>query len=282
MLGAHHAASGAAAWIALTTQFEVSLGPLAEPLGLGSHSVLLGMGLLDVGPIGVISGALVTAGAALVPDADHHRATIAHSLPPVSNAVCAGVGTLARGHRKGTHSIIGMCVFVLIAWMAGLVTWETERFGTIYPAAGVLCILLVAFAAKALRFIPDRLKKTPWAVGIFVAAFITFFAPEQQNWFPLAMGIGVVMHILGDMATTGGVNLAWPLRIKPPRAWRRIPVLRWIWRPNGYFALPILGNAGSWREWLLLIPVSLYVVLVLAGATADLGQVGMSTFVASR
>ena len=58
-------------------------------------------------------------GAALVPDADHHNATIAHSLPPLSNAVCAGVGALAGGHRRGTHSLIGLAAFVAVAWIAG-------------------------------------------------------------------------------------------------------------------------------------------------------------------
>ncbi|EMY34495.1 membrane-bound metal-dependent hydrolase [Arthrobacter crystallopoietes BAB-32] len=281
MLGAHHAASGAAAWIALTTQFEVSLGAVVSA-EWAQQSVVLGAGLLDVGPTGVITGAMVTAGAALVPDADHRRATIAHSLPPVSNVVCTAVGRVAGGHRRGTHSILGAAGFVAIAWLAGLASVETERFGTVFPAAGLLCVLLVAFAAKALRFIPDRLKKTPWAVGIAVAAFITAFSPEQQNWFPLAMAIGVVAHLLGDMVTTGGINLLWPVRIRPPKALRRVPVLKRIWRPNGNFSLPLLGNAGSWREWLILVPVSAYVVLVLAGAAAELSQAGVSTFVATR
>ncbi|GLB67300.1 metal-dependent hydrolase [Arthrobacter mangrovi] len=281
MLGAHHAASGAAAWIALTTQFEVSLASVISA-DWAQQPVLLGAGLLDVGPAGVISGALVTAGAALVPDADHHRATIAHSLPPVSNIVCSAVGDLAGGHRRGTHSVLGVAVFVALAWLAGLPSFETQRFGTVYPAAGLLCILLVAFAAKALKFIPDRLRKTPWAVGIAVAAFITAFAPEHQNWFPLAMAIGVVVHLLGDMVTTGGINLWWPLRIRPPKALRKVPGLRRIWRPNGSFALPLLGNAGSWREWLLLVPVSAYVVLVLIGAASELSHAGMSPFVAAR
>lgn len=48
-------------------------------------------------PIGIVTGALVTAGAAMLPDADHHNATIAHSLPPLSNAMCAGIGKLAGG-----------------------------------------------------------------------------------------------------------------------------------------------------------------------------------------
>ena len=111
------------------------------------------------------------------------------------------------------------------------------------------------------------------AIGVMSVAARAVTVPRTTVFWPCGSKM---------ISSTDSASTAWPLRIKPPKAWRRIPILRWIWRPNGYFALPILGNAGSWREWLLLIPVSLYVVLVLAGATADLGQAGMSTFVASR
>lgn len=275
MMGAHHALSGAAAWVALTTQYRIPLDWITVPAGWGEQSLTVGAGLLEVGPLGVLTGALVSAGAALVPDADHHNATIAHSLPPVSRAVCAGIGGISGGHRRGTHSILGIVVFIAAAFIAGLWTIEVPTFGTVYPGAGILCVLLVAFAAKVLKFIPDRLQKVPWVVGITVAGFIAAFAPEQQNWFPLAMGVGVIMHIVGDMLTTGGVNLIWPLRIKPPRFLRKVPVVSWIWRPNGYFSLPVLGDAGSVREWLLLVPVSAYVILGLGAATFSIGKVAV-------
>src|SRR3954465_3160274 len=120
-MGFTHATSGTAAWFAVTAALP-AFGPGIAPLE----------------PAGVLAGAMVCAGAALLPDADHHNATIAHSLPPLSNAVCAGVGTLSGGHRQGTHSLIGIAVFTLIAWLAGMVALDTEMFGTIYPAAGLL------------------------------------------------------------------------------------------------------------------------------------------------
>ena len=265
MMGPHHAASGAAAWLALTTRFHVDLSGAAHTLTFLPQGVDVGLGLIPVSPSGVLAGAIVTAGAALLPDADHRNATIAHSLPPLSNVVCTEVGKVSGGHRHGTHSVIGVAVFVLLAWLAGKWTMPLEPFGMIFPGAGLLSVLLVSFAAKALKFIPDTMRKFPWVVGLAVGVFITFFAPQEQDWFPLAMGVGVIMHIVGDMLTTGGCNLIWPLKIKPPRAWRRVPVLSWVWKPNGYVAVPILGNAGSWREWLLLVPVSLYVVVGIAG-----------------
>lgn len=264
MMGAHHAASGAAAWLALTTQFDVGLGHLAQLVPAVPETVTIGMGLMDLTPTSIVAGAMVTAGAALVPDADHRHATIAHSLPPLSNIMCIHIGKVSGGHRHGTHSILGLVVFVIIAALAGMWTVDVSGFGTVFPGAGLLAVLLASFAAKALKFIPDSMRKFPWVVGIGVGAFVTLFAPQHEYWFPLAMGVGVAMHLVGDMLTTGGCNLLWPLRIKPPRWLRKTPLLRHIWRPGGNVALPLLGNAGSVREWLVLVPVSGYVIWSMA------------------
>jgi hypothetical protein len=56
MMGAHHAACGAAAWIALTTQVHVDLTLLAEKVPFLPQSMDIGMGLMDVRPVGVIIG----------------------------------------------------------------------------------------------------------------------------------------------------------------------------------------------------------------------------------
>lgn len=266
MMGAHHAASGAAVWLALTTQIEVGLGAVHQVLPVAPEHLTLGLGLLDLTPSGVVAGALVTAGAALVPDADHRHATIANSLPPLSNIMCIQVGKMSGGHRHGTHSILGLAVFMAIAALAGMWTMELPGFGTIFPGAGILAVLLASFAAKALKFIPDTMQKFPWVVGIAVGAFVTLYAPQQPYWFPLSMGLGVAIHLVGDMLTTGGCNLLWPLRIRPPRLFRRMPLVKDIWRPGGNVALPLLGNAGSVREWLVLVPVSAYTMWALAAA----------------
>lgn len=266
MMGAHHAASGAAVWLALTTQFDVGLAPLAQHLPAVPEHLTLGMGLMDVSPAGVIAGALVAAGAALVPDADHRHATIAHSLPPLSNVLCIQIGKLSGGHRHGTHSILGLAVFVAIAALAGMWQLELSGFGTVYPGAGILAVLLASFAAKSLRIIPDTMQKFPWLVGLAVGAFVAFYAPQEPYWFPLTMALGVATHIAGDMLTTGGCNLLWPLRIRPPRLLQKLPLVKKFWRPNGNIAIPILGNAGSVREWLLLIPLSGYVIWAIADA----------------
>lgn len=294
MMGAHHAACGAAAWVVVASDWmHLPVDSLREhatwiPAWV-PDTIPLSMGLIDTGPLGILTGAILCAGAALVADADHHNATIAHSLPPISNIMCRAIGSAAGGHRHGTHSIIGIAFFTLIAWLASFWVIELENGLSIHAGAGVLAVLLCSFAVKALKFVPDSAKRSPWAVGLALGAFIALASPEQHWWFPLAMLIGVAVHIAGDMLTTGGCNLAWPLVIKPPKALHQVPlitkelkvgkttVVGAMWQKNGYGGFPILGNAGSWREWVLLIPISAYAIIGMVVALTMSGQEAMTS-----
>ena len=104
MMGAHHAACGAAAGVALTTQIHVDLTMFADkaPFLPSSLDLGMGMGMLQVSPFAVVTGALVTAGAAILPDADHHHVTIAHSRFRVVTCLRIGGNTLKRSpHQFG-------------------------------------------------------------------------------------------------------------------------------------------------------------------------------------
>ena len=274
MMGAHHAACGAAAWVAVTTHVHFDLSGATVPLGLGPAAIDLGWPLIEATPVGVVVGALVTAGAALLPDADHRSATIAQSLPPVSSTLCRVVGAVSGGHRNGTHSLLGVAAFVGLAWLAGQWTIETPEWGTVYVGAGLISLLLVSFAAKVLGVLPDGVQKLPWILSAPLALFIALYAPEEQGWFPLAVGLGAAVHIAGDMLTTGGCNLLWPLRLRRPKALHKVPVIRWMWRRGGHLSVPVLGDAGSWREWLVLVPVGLYALAGVGAALFALGKAG--------
>ena len=254
MMGAHHAISGSAAWVAVA-----GAGPLT-------------LGLYPVSDSGLLIGAIVCAGAALLPDADHHNGTIAHSLPPLSTLVTRAVARVSGGHRNGTHGLLAIPFAVTVAVAAGLVNVETEAFGQVALGAGLLSLLLVAYAAKALRVTNDGSWLRSWGVALVVSAMVTLFAPQEWEWLPFAVGLGVTVHIAGDMLTTGGVPLLWPLRLRPPRWWRRTPVLNDVWLPSGRVALPILGDTGSIREWALAIPLTAYTAYGCLAAIAGLLQ----------
>ena len=117
----------------------------------------------------------------------------------------------------------------------------------------MLSVLLIACAVKVLAFVPDRLSHANWVVGILLGAFVAAHPPEHPHWFVVAVGLGCAVHMAGDLLTTQGIHLLWPLRLPLP-----LPVS--LYRRRSFVRLPLLGNAGSGREILLLVPVTLYAV----------------------
>ena len=239
--------SGAAAWLAITT-----------PVSIGS--VDLGFGALQMDRWETLAGAIVCAGAALLPDADHHGATIARSLPPISSIFTRIIGKVSGGHRNGTHSILGMAFFILLAWLANGWAVQTAALGIVYPAAALCAVLLISFAVKSVKFMPPALC---WVIALAAGAFVGMNTPEENQWFLLAVAVGVAAHVLGDMLTIGGCNLIWPIKIRSPRWFRRLPVIGSVWKANGRVAVPVLAATGSAAEWTLASLLTVYVGVAL-------------------
>lgn len=235
MMGAHHAGTGAAAWVAATAAIP------AVPA----------LALVPIPPIAVAVGGLIAAGAALLPDADHPNATIAYSLPG-GKALTGAIGAASGGHRHGTHSALVAVAVIAAAFASG---WFANL-----PAYGLVCAVLAAvtfsFGLKVLKIV--RGWPVSWLTGIGLAVLIHSTAPWLWAYVPAAIAVGWVTHLAGDFLTTGGLPLTWPWKARPPRSWQNIPLLNRIWTPGGYFALPILGNTGSFRELLLATPLTLY------------------------
>src|SRR5919112_4588166 len=100
-MGGHHAASGAAAWIA-----SASTGPYT-------------LGWYPLDATGILIGGMATAGTALVCDWDHRHSTVANSLPPLSNVIAVGIENASGGHRQGKHSVLGGGFFFFLGTPAG-------------------------------------------------------------------------------------------------------------------------------------------------------------------
>ncbi|WIB65686.1 metal-dependent hydrolase [Curtobacterium sp. MCBD17_040] len=242
MMGAHHAITGAAAWIAVA-----------------GTAPYLTTGLDPVGTVGVFTGALVCAGAALLPDVDHHNATIAHSVPVVGSIVAGAAEVASGGHRHFTHGLLAAVAAYFGSQALNLAVVHTSHHGNIQVGAGIATAALIAFAAKALKLTRGSWA-LPWLFGAAIAAAVLLWSPQQILWLPIAITLGYVVHLLGDGLTTAGMPWLWPWHPKPPHWWQNIPILNTIWKPNGYMAFPILGDAGSLREWVLCAFVSLYVL----------------------
>lgn len=277
MQGYSHALTGAAGWLALTSSAPLPI-PEGSPV-LPGVEVPLGVNLLGASPEIALVGSIACAGAALVPDMDHRSGTIAYSLPPISQLACEGVETISGGHRHGTHSIIGVLAFTLLAWLASFFTVEIEG-RTVAIGSGLIIVPLVAFAMKALRIRLGRRGSVlntalgPWIASLGTAGLAVYFLDFQWTWLFLAVGLGAFIHCLGDALTIQGVPWLWPFNPAPPKRLTRTPVLgaitKSIWQNNGYFRLALLGETTSVREGIFAGMLSLYIVVSLALVTLAL------------
>lgn len=212
MMGTSHATSGAFGWL------------LAAPLAGGA--ILGGFTAPEL-----LAGAVVCAGAALLPDIDHPRATIAHTLGPITMGIAKFVNLVSGGHRQGTHSIL----FVLLS---GVVTWLLASWSDI--AALAIVWAMVALALKALHLAPKRMNSTlRTVVTAAEAAAITWliarYAGDSWEWLGIAVAAGSALHIIGDMLTPEGCPLLWPYK-------RR-------------FALPVIPHTDHWLETKVFVPL---------------------------
>lgn len=253
MMGFNHALSGAAVWVAFAT----------------TAPAFPALGLIAVEPWQLITGAVVCAGAALLPDADHHNSTIAHAVPMVGRVAAGTVGSVTGGHRHGLHSLLAIVGCWFATGLVGTLSVQPSWWHQVVPwGAAIFVAALFAFALKALTV--AKSWPAAWALGITGAAALTLFLPDQIGWFQLCVSAGFAAHIVGDFLTVEGVNWFWPLRFKAPKAIGRMPVIGKVWKGNGYFALPLLGRTGSLIENAFGAVLALYAV---SGICVSLGAV---------
>ena len=198
MMGRTHALSGAAAYLAAA--------PLLAARGLDTSATAL------------LVGAVAAAGAGMLPDLDHPKASIARSMGPVTHVLARGVAWLSGGHRNGTHSILGLAVFTVIAV-------AVCAFGG-WPLA-ILLALLFSLGLTALDIV--RLSGVVYgvllAVGTFALMGTTLWELYPVDTIPWAVGIGVAAHIAGDMLTPQRCPLLWlPVKVAPSVTRRRFGV----------------------------------------------------------
>lgn len=212
MMGTSHATSGALGWLLIAPAAASVVAAPAEGKALAA-------------------GAIVAAGAALLPDLDHPDSTVAHTLGPVTGALSRGVHLVAGGHRQATHSL-------LFALLAGLVTHFVAMWSDV--AALLIFWAMAALALKALHLTPPKMSSGKKA--LFIAALATLLAwlvnqymPGDWWWLGWAVGLGSFLHLVGDGCTPGGVPLLWP------------------WRKR--MAVVLIPHTGHWAETKVLTPL---------------------------
>jgi membrane-bound metal-dependent hydrolase YbcI (DUF457 family) len=193
--------------------------------------------VLHYSPSQVITGLIVVTCAALLPDIDHQKAYISNVYGPVTVGFSHLVATLAGGHRKGTHSLLG--IFLLGALAQICVThrhawWADTLLSAllIVTVAAGLKILTRPAQKKAAR---DRAKRRRMAktlagthgpapriplhplswidelLPIPVVIALVFLTNVNMDAVPPALMMGCLVHVLGDCLTNSGCPIFWPV-----------------------------------------------------------------------
>jgi membrane-bound metal-dependent hydrolase YbcI (DUF457 family) len=206
--------------------------------------LVVGLVVADLAHVGILAGiaaAILTAGAALLPDLDHPSATAARTFGPVTRYIAQRVDhfgywtwecTHTRydrqprdGHRTITHTTV-------FAVLAGVIFGAVAIAGMWAILAELLVLTSLAvrgLAARGSRELRASRKRrrgrrfratmaNVTAVGASLAALIYTLDPALD---PLLVGecvaLGCWVHCLGDSLTLYGCPWLWPLKIKGQR-----------------------------------------------------------------
>jgi membrane-bound metal-dependent hydrolase YbcI (DUF457 family) len=201
VMGPTHAMSGAAAGAAVAV---VTAGMSGVPVDATSTVVLAG----------------VTAGAAVLPDLDHPSGTAARALGPVSRLLAVFINRAssmfaevtgarsrrAGGHRTATHT-------VLFAVAMAVVTWCAVDLGDVRVTVGIFAALVLLALHSLVRPVV-REWGSFGAVVIAVGLSLLVWQDSPEMLSPLVMGtavgVGCLVHCVGDAITRSGVPLFAP------------------------------------------------------------------------
>lgn len=212
MMGHTHALSGAAVWLA-------AVPLLSREQWWGSHA-------LSLSPAQVIAGAVVCAGAAILPDIDHQNSRIANTYGPVTRVMCRWVGKVSGGHRHATHSLL----FALVMGYSMNLLASHYIYG--WWAA---LFVIVGFGLRGVGL--DFEGHDNWsAIADCVTAAVAVFLMHglDMSFAGDAVALGCLVHVAGDCLTPRGCPVLWPapLRVEillVPRTDGRVE--RWVIAP---------------------------------------------------
>jgi len=224
MMGPSHALSGASVWLA---------GSWALDHFAAYHQ----------SPLIVAVGTTVCAGSALLPDLDlsgrvtanRGGATVARTFGVLTLFVAEVVEKLSlgvyhatklskdpdrqNGHRTLTHTLP---FTVLVGWAT---TAACVRYGK-WAVIGILFFTI----GLALRGLFEKwAERAGWAVVTLIsvaAAYATYLMLPGDRGYPmlgLAVGVGCLVHLLGDIITSAGIPALWPVPMRR-RMWRMVSV----------------------------------------------------------
>jgi membrane-bound metal-dependent hydrolase YbcI (DUF457 family) len=211
-------------------------------------------------------GAVVAAGAALLPDVDHPSSCVAWTFGAPSRWACRRIARMcalihaatktpqdrrdADGHRTLSHTVL---FAVALGGAVGLLCAPVNLLGRISSAAVTFCC--TGLAARS--GLPIRIKGAfGSALSGAIAAAATVWLGLGGWWLGVAVGFGCLAHLAGDSLTNSGVPAFFPLKLGG-RRWRSIGAPRALRFSTGgpveavVWWVCAVAMAGS--AWLLVI-----------------------------
>jgi membrane-bound metal-dependent hydrolase YbcI (DUF457 family) len=190
--GGTHAATGAIAGLGLALLTGASLRHTMPVEEQAARDVLF---------------AALTAGFALLPDADHPKASFAYSAGGLSHGLSHILARLFGGHRGGMHSVFGIALFALLSEAAAV--WAPNRWALgILAAVMAMCIIAGLVATGFARHSSGTLVLGCAIAGVSVA----LPAVRADIW--LLVAVGMAVHVLEDEFTGHGCALLWPVSFR--------------------------------------------------------------------
>ena len=167
---------------------------VAEGIALTTHLPLHGMIPMVVG---------VGAGS-LWPDIDEHESKISFSLVPISTMVSAVMSRITGGHRRATHSPIGIGISTGLALLAAKYNPHISM---------LLCIAAVYILLRSVIPTLVRWLFVGGSLGILVVSIfagLALFHSHDTTTLVWWFGLGSLVHLVGDVVTAGGIPVMWP------------------------------------------------------------------------
>ncbi|NYI82678.1 membrane-bound metal-dependent hydrolase YbcI (DUF457 family) [Saccharopolyspora hordei] len=201
-----------------------------------------------------VVGATLASGAALLPDIDHPKSTVASTFGSVSRGVSAGIsgfsGFLYRltrtkrdSDREGTHR--GFTHTLVFAVLAGLITTAIVQSSE----GTALGVLMFFFAGLAVRGIMHTWSSRSDALLIAVTSLVLTAAcwawagdqPTNAAAFGVAVMIGCVAHFIGDAITEQGCPMLWPVPLGGKTWYPVAPPKKMRMRTGGKVEMALVG-----------------------------------------
>ncbi|HEY0700815.1 MAG TPA: metal-dependent hydrolase [Micromonospora sp.] len=224
MMGPSHALSGAAVWLSGSLALEHFAG-------------------YEQSPLAIAVGTAVCAGGALFPDLDlsgrvttnKGGATVARTFGVVSLFVAEVIEKVSLGvyhatklskdpHRNNGHRTLTHTLPFTV-----LVGWGTTELCARYGKWAVIGILFFMIGLALRGLFDEWAKRAGWVIVTLVSAAAAWFTwanlPDDRGYpmLGLAVGVGCFVHIMGDIVTSAGVPILWPIPIKR-RMWMMIGI----------------------------------------------------------